>query len=78
MCDHFRVTLAIFTGIFFLYGVSIWFKQWVGLKAEWNSFLSALSTMTAALGTMEVSCHLNAICSSLYVDVSSSNVASVC
>ena len=41
-------------------GGSILCKQWAGLRAEWNSFLSALSTMSAALGTMEVSCHMNA------------------
>ena len=44
----------------FFFGGSIWCKQWVGLRAEWNSFLSALSTMSAALGTMEVSCRLDA------------------
>ena len=53
----------------FVGGGSIWYKQLVVLKAEWNSFLSALSTMSATLGTMEVSCHLNAFYSSLYVDV---------
>ena len=36
------------------------YEEWVEVRAEWNSFLSALSTMSAAVGTMEISCHLNA------------------
>ena len=38
----------------------MWCKQWVELRAELNNCGSALSTMPAALGTMDVSCHLNA------------------
>ena len=33
----------------FFWDGSIWCKQWVGLRAEWISFLLALSTMSAAL-----------------------------